>query len=363
MSQTGLPGFVQESRQQSEQASRTAQDFASEATTIPTQLKQILSDVTTQNKPLIEGRSEAFSNMLSAPERAEAKFGDEGSEDFVFNPFQREGVESQFVGNERIPFNTQNTLIGQAIGGGERIIDAATRSFQAKAQAAKGAADLARQSYQDTLNEYVKGQELALARSKAKSTSLYPVNIPGFGKVNLNAGQLLDFYEKNNAGLEVSNNDKKKFGEMRALISDMKGINSGIKNVGILRSGVTSQTGPLAKFFGFLSPDNQPLRTSIDDFRSGILHGRYGGALTDNEIKQSKDWAPSSSSQEFTNKIKLQRQVDEKTNQLTSQMTAIGYTEEQVSEFIESGGIPSGGQGLTSSGFNLLNADEFEEVF
>lgn len=169
---TGLPDFITESRNKAQSASDAATDFQSAALTIPDQLKKIVTETMTKNKDIIEGRSQTLSNYLSSPATAEARFGQETLADgtknanYVFNPFQRNQVISDFVSANEVPFMTYNSLLGLTMGDSERFINAASNAMQAQSTVAQRAADKARQTYEDTLSEFKVGREDARAEAK-----------------------------------------------------------------------------------------------------------------------------------------------------------------------------------------------------
>lgn len=176
MADTGLPDFVQSSREKAQSSSDVAGQFAQASLTIPDQLNSVINDAIKQNQGIFDIRSTALSNFLSSPERAEAKFGvdkfstgDQAGQEnpnYIFNPFERNKAISEFISTEQIPFTTANSLAGQVVGSGEKIIDAGTRSFQAHQAAAQAAAQSSRQVYEDTLNEFLQGNNVRMGNEQ-----------------------------------------------------------------------------------------------------------------------------------------------------------------------------------------------------
>lgn len=219
-----LPDFITGARQKSEAASGLASEFAVAAQTIPDQLKNIVNETLKANKDLYDVRSTALANFFAAPETGEAKFGVEQfsqgeqagqqNPNFIFNPFERNKAIAEHIKTEEIPFLTANSLLGQVVGSGDKLIDAQTRQFESRAAAQQAAAQAARQTYQDTLSEYLQGeqlsiqkQELALKRAAAgKKSELDPFKQNEM-VIDLVAGVRDVLAEKQSAGETVTRGD------------------------------------------------------------------------------------------------------------------------------------------------------------
>src|SRR3990167_7623327 len=178
-----LPDFVTQARQAAQQSASMAGNFASRAFTIPDEIRRYAQEALDYNKDLIGLRSGAFKDFITSPEVATEKFGvqnlsqDQGggtNPNFVFNPFTRNRLISDFVGNQQLPFNLYNSLLGQREGDIGSLVEKGTRSFQAASAAEEAKTKIAQDAYSNILKEFqlsedtrLKEKELAISASKS----------------------------------------------------------------------------------------------------------------------------------------------------------------------------------------------------
>jgi len=164
---TVIPANIQESRESASQLASEAGEFASQAPKIGEQLRQKSLAALNYNQDIVGPLDEASSAYFSAPQVGREKFQD------IFNPFEREKLVSQYVGNQAIPMLGYSSILGQRMGTQQDFIGAGTGAYTAEANAKAVAAQLARQNYQDLLGEYQWGVE-----QSNKSGGGFGLNLP-----------------------------------------------------------------------------------------------------------------------------------------------------------------------------------------
>lgn len=170
------PQSVTDARSNAAKLGATAADYASAAYTIPDQLKKTVQEALDYNKDIVGMRSKALADYQASPAQANTKFGvqqfsagpqaGQTNPDFIFNPFERNSTIQNYISNQSIPFSIANTLLGMREGTSADIINAGTHAFNSQATAAQAAANAARQTYEDVLNEYKTTTELNQAQQK-----------------------------------------------------------------------------------------------------------------------------------------------------------------------------------------------------
>lgn len=111
-------------------------------------IKQKALDAYNASQDIIKPLDVATQEYLTAPQVAREKYQD------IFNPFSREKLVAQYVGNQSLPMLSLSSILGQRFGRIEDIIGAGTRAYQAQTTSAQSAAELARQHYSDLMTEY-----------------------------------------------------------------------------------------------------------------------------------------------------------------------------------------------------------------
>ena len=146
---------------------------------------------------------------------------------------------------------------------------------------------------------------------------------------------------------ELTAGVKTKAGGYMTLLDDLKrirglaGAAGGGKGLLDIFGGAT---GPVSKLSGAYGPqEDATYRTALNQLEADIKHEKYGGALTAQEIKESKKWAPSSGRQETTNVARLDDLIIKKESQLMNHLKSQGLDENQVGEYIQTGQFSSAG--------------------
>lgn len=152
-----LPENVTQAREAAQSASERAAGSQAASYTIEDELKSKVLDLYSNNQDIIEPLDVATQDYLQAPQVAREQYQD------VFNPFARERLVSQYIGNEALPMLSLSSIAGQRFGRVDDTIGAGTRAFQAQVAAEAAAAERARQNYVDLLGEYTALEELRQA--------------------------------------------------------------------------------------------------------------------------------------------------------------------------------------------------------
>ena len=158
---------------------------------------------------------------------------------------------------------------------------------------------------------------------------------------------------------ELTAGVKTKAGDYMTLLDDMKRIRDLATTAGGAKGWLgdffAGATGPVAKRKGaYFGQEGADYRTALDLLEADIKHEKYGGALTEQEIRESKKWAPSSARQETTNVARLDDLIIKKESQLMNHLKAQGLNESQVGEYIQTGQFSSAGGADFSSLLQLL---------
>lgn len=171
-----LPDFISGTRQDYIEAQDYANQYAAMAHTIPDELRKAVDEATGYNKEFIEMRSSALADYWSAPDVGEARFGaeflpsGERNPDYIWNPFYRNAAIKEFTNSAFVPFNVFDSLYNIASGSATDLVNSLTNRFNAEATAAQNAAQAARQTYVDTLNEFQITEDIRLREAQiAKS--------------------------------------------------------------------------------------------------------------------------------------------------------------------------------------------------
>ena len=250
---------VTQARTTAQQAATQAADLAGGAYNVESVLQKRLDEAYDSSQDIVGPLDEATATYLSSPQVGREKFQD------IFNPFSREKLVSQYVGQESLPMLSLANILGSRKGSIADTIKAGTGAYQAQATTAQGQADLQRQMYQDLLGEFQFGEEQATARAKAAST--------GGG-----SGDLLKYF----------NAFKLNQGEQGVLTNWSTAQNSiaRIKSsfgTDVFRAAV--KPGPLGIYARLTNPDARGLKADLDNLQDLLSRSRSGAALNENEIK------------------------------------------------------------------------------
>jgi len=122
-------------------AANTAVQYQSASSVLPNLLKTAINEKIDYNKGLIEAKNKSMVDYFNAPSAARLQYQD------IFNPFQREALVQQSTNNAYLPYANNQDALTQRMGSLSDIINAATGTFGAQANAAQGAASLAQNRY------------------------------------------------------------------------------------------------------------------------------------------------------------------------------------------------------------------------
>lgn len=156
-----LPQNIIQARQEAQSAAGQYGQLAAQKPAISDVLKQKALDLYQNNQDIIQPLDTATQAYMSAPSVGREKYQD------IFNPFTREKLVSQYVGNQALPMLSLSSILGQRMGRFEDLMGAGTNAYTAMTTGQQLEAQNKRQLYEDLLNEYKTTEELALSREKA----------------------------------------------------------------------------------------------------------------------------------------------------------------------------------------------------
>lgn len=155
MTAVDLPANITSAREASTAATSNFADMATGQATIGDILKQKTIDLYNNNQDIVGPLDTATQTYLQSPQVAREKYQD------IFNPFTREKLVSQYVGNESMPMLSLSNIYGNRLGRIQDIIGAGTNAYTSAMTAEQAKAEQARQLYTDLLKEYVTSENLA----------------------------------------------------------------------------------------------------------------------------------------------------------------------------------------------------------
>lgn len=156
----GLPETITQARTAASTATKRVGELSSQSGNIANIVKQKALDAYSANRDVIEPLDKATSEYLASPQVGREKFQD------IFNPFTREKLVSQYVGQESLPMLALSSIYGQRAGSIGDLVQSGVGAFEAQTDAADTAAQSARLNYEDLLSEYKITEDLALQREK-----------------------------------------------------------------------------------------------------------------------------------------------------------------------------------------------------
>ena len=167
-----LPQNIIDAQAQSQALASKAGEFATALPTISDELNKRVKTLYNENADVLGLFNQGVSDLVAAPGKSYEMFGD------VTDPYARERLASQFTATQALPALTAAGQLGQRMGTIGDIVGQSTRAFQAQSQAAQTAAELARQKYQDVLQQFqiqedirIQNEQLAIQRAAAARSS------------------------------------------------------------------------------------------------------------------------------------------------------------------------------------------------
>lgn len=193
---TELSPEITQARQNAQSAGQAAATTGSEQFKVEDVLRQKIVNAYNASQDIVKPLDEATSTYLGAPQAGREKYQD------IFNPFQRENLVAQYIGNQSLPMLSLSSLLGQRFGRIEDTIGAGIRGYQAINAAQQAKAELARSLYGDILSEYTTGEQLksqALADQLAREKFEWDKANPSGGGGGLEG--LISLFDSNGNGI------------------------------------------------------------------------------------------------------------------------------------------------------------------
>lgn len=168
----GLPSNIIEARTRAEQAGQQAGAYGSQLPTVGDVLKERVTKIFNENQDIFNQFNPAVTNLVEAPGQSYEMFKG------VTDPYARERLASGYVATQSLPAMGLASQLGQRVGTTADIVQGGVNAFTAQATAVANAANLARQNYQDILNEFMQQEnlrmqqeQLAISRASAGKVS------------------------------------------------------------------------------------------------------------------------------------------------------------------------------------------------
>jgi hypothetical protein len=149
-----VPGYIKQAGQAAAEAQGVAGNTAAGQYTIGDIITKKLTEAYAYNKDIISQLDQSTSDYFSAPSEARVKYQD------IFNPFQRENLTSQYVGNKALPMLSQANVLGARMGGVADIARSGVAGYQAKSARETAKANAAQTNYENLLGEFQLEQQL-----------------------------------------------------------------------------------------------------------------------------------------------------------------------------------------------------------
>lgn len=167
-----LPDYVINAREESSAATDLVGQLAAGSYSIKDRLEKVIKETVDYNKDIIDLRASALSDYLASPAVARARYNSPTLEDgspnpnFILNPFEANKAIATDIQTDEIPFLSLNQLLGMRTKGDAELLNSAVGGYQAQVTAAQYAAEAARQTYSDVLNEFKTEESIRMEREK-----------------------------------------------------------------------------------------------------------------------------------------------------------------------------------------------------
>lgn len=285
-------------------------------------------------------------------------------EGFMEDPYARSQASAnlyaqkgQEVGTALKTLETRKAVLGDLVQKALGIYEAAVKGKQADLNAKENEFANTLAVYKQVKDEEQKGKELALEYAKLKGSTIktgnpeidamddatvvakaeakYPGLIKG-GTATERAAKaraaLNGEYDDTMGLYRLSPTDKTGAGSLLNIYKQASAARDslGAEKPNWLLGGLTADTGPWASaLLGTGGPGGE-LRIKIDDLTADKINTRYGGALTESEIKRLQEWAPSSKDQEASNWNKLDRMAQVAKETFRNKLISSGYSQKDA---------------------------------
>lgn len=161
-----LPENVTNARANAENLTSVASQYAAAEPTVSDVLRQRVQEAYANNQDVIGPLDTATANYYSAPAQAREKYLTPGSQNYLANPFAAERMVSEYTNQQAVPMLSYGNILGQRMGRIQDLIGTGVNAWEAGKNAAIAKAEQARQTYQDSLNEYLQLQNLELEQQR-----------------------------------------------------------------------------------------------------------------------------------------------------------------------------------------------------
>jgi len=151
---------LDEYRSESERLAKVATEKTSSATVLPDKIRNIINTKLEGNKDIIEQQRAAQADYFGAGDVAREKYAD------TFDPRKKEALVNAYKNQQYGTYAALSDVRANREGTIADIVGEAGRAGTAEAQAAQGAAQVARQVYQDILQEYQWNEQMNLQRAQ-----------------------------------------------------------------------------------------------------------------------------------------------------------------------------------------------------
>ncbi len=286
--------YITPLKQQADQARATATAYSVAGTTLPDELRRAVQEKLDYNQPLVEKLSQAESAYMgSAPatrERLRTSLAPEGA---AVNPFQLENI----VGQERAlayqPVSMYSNMLNQRGTSLNDLITTTTNAWKAPQALAESQAQSAEKTLASSIENYWKEKEYNLKvaelaqKASGAGSGKYPINIPGYGTVNVSGTGVLSYYNKVQDRQKLVNDVNYKLGIIDEVKNSLgKGLVTGpVTGRRLeLQSGIFGGTG--------MTEQEQKLGALLGLVKSGELFSIGGKTITLTEKKELENYLP-----------------------------------------------------------------------
>lgn len=263
---------IQGAQQASQQATAKATELQAGGFTIGDQLKQRVEEAYDYNRDITSKLDTASSDYLSAPATGREKYQD------IFNPFQREALVSQYVGNQSLPMLMYSDILGHRQGRIGDLVGAGTNAYNAETARALGLAGQAGTDLTNLMDLYKLQQERAdaerqyqldLMKASSSGSSVFDLFkdiLPFANATKLNEGE---FEKLNNATTTLES--------IGRLENYMMSDKDSFKRA--------SRSGAFGNLARLTDPTSRTIRSDIVNLQDLLARSRSGAALNENELK------------------------------------------------------------------------------
>lgn len=169
-----LPSNITQAGEKARQAQEQAGIFTAALPTIGDVLGKKVNTLFEENQDILNQFNPAVTDLATARGKSFELFSN------ITDPFEREFLASEFVKTQSLPALTLAGQLGQRMGNISDIVDAGTNAFTAQTQQIANAAESARQTYLDLLDEFKTMEDIRL-RQEAINASRASSG-PGFAE-------------------------------------------------------------------------------------------------------------------------------------------------------------------------------------